>query len=48
LVQRAAVTLHVRGKPDPAGNYHLTACLYYPEGPSADPISFDFTIPDAE
>lgn len=41
-------TLHVRGKEDPAGSYHLTACLYYPDGPSADPVAFDFTIPDAE
>jgi hypothetical protein len=38
-------TLHVRGKSDPAGNYHLETRLYYPDGPSAEPVSFDFTIP---
>ncbi len=40
-------TLHVRGKPDPAGDYHLEARLYYPDGPEAAPVLFDFTIPAA-
>ena len=41
-------TLHVRGRQDPAGSYHLEARLYYPEGPEMEPVSFDFTIPAAE
>lgn len=41
-------TLHVRGKPDPAGSYRLTASLYYPEGPTAEPVTFDFSIPSAD
>ena len=41
-------TLHVRGKPDPAGDYRLEARLYYPNGPAAEPVSLEFTIPAAE
>lgn len=41
-------TLHIRGKADPAGSYHLEACLYYPDGPAAEPVSFEFTIPTTE
>jgi hypothetical protein len=41
-------TLHVRGKTDPAGGYRLEARLYYPDGPAADPVSNEFTIPAAE
>ena len=42
------ITLHVRGKADPAGSYHLEANLYYPDGPVAEPVSLEFTIPAAE
>jgi hypothetical protein len=45
---RLEFTLHIRGKADPAGSYHLKACLYYPDGPAAEPVSFDFTIPAAQ
>ncbi len=41
-------TLHVRGKADPAGGYRLEARLYYPDGPAAEPVSFEFEIPAAE
>jgi len=41
-------TLHVRGKTDPAGDYRLEARLYYPDGPAAEPVSIEFTIPAAE
>jgi hypothetical protein len=41
-------TLHVRGKADPAGGYRLEARLYYPDGPAAEPVSIEFTIPAAE
>jgi hypothetical protein len=41
-------TLHVRGKADPAGGYRLEARLYYPEGPAAEPVNIEFTIPAAE
>jgi len=41
-------TLHVRGKADPAGSYHLEANLYYPDGPAAEPISLAFSIPAEE
>ena len=41
-------TLHVRGKTDPAGGYRLEARLYYPDGPAAEPVSIEFTIPSAE
>jgi hypothetical protein len=41
-------TLHVRGKTDPAGGYRLEARLYYPDGPAAEPVSFEFEILTAE
>ena len=41
-------TLHVRGKTDPAGDYRLEARLYYPDGPAAELVSIEFTIPAAE
>ena len=41
-------TLHVRGKADPAGGYRLEARLYYPDGPAAEPVNIEFTIPTAE
>ncbi|RJP55475.1 MAG: hypothetical protein C4583_00500 [Anaerolineaceae bacterium] len=41
-------TLHIRGKADPAGAYRLEARLYYPEGPAAEPVSYEFEIPKAE
>ncbi|MCE7904298.1 MAG: hypothetical protein DYG87_00700 [Anaerolineae bacterium CFX3] len=41
-------TLHIRGKADPAGGYRLEARLYYPDGPAAEPVSFEFEIPKAE
>jgi hypothetical protein len=41
-------TLHIRGKADPAGGYRLEARLYYPDGPAAEPVSFEFEIPTAE
>lgn len=41
-------TLHIRGKADLAGAYHLEARLYYPEGPAAEPVSFEFDISSAQ
>lgn len=41
-------TLHIRGKANPAGAYRLEARLYYPEGPAAQPVIFEFEIPSAE
>lgn len=41
-------TLHIRGKADPAGAYRLEARLYYPDGPAAEPVSFEFEIPIPE
>ena len=41
-------TLHVRGKADPSGGYRLEARLYYLDGPAAEPVSIEFSIPAAE
>jgi hypothetical protein len=41
-------TLHIRGKADPAGGYHLEARLYYPDGPTNEPVTFEFEIPAEE
>lgn len=38
-------TLHIRGKEDTAGNYRLEARLYYPDGPTAEPVNIEFAIP---
>ena len=48
MIWKLEFTLHIRGKADPAGGYHLEARLYYPDGPAAEPVSFEFTIPFAE
>lgn len=42
-------TMHLRGKPDPAGDYTLTADLYYESRnpPQAHRV-IDFTVPEAE
>lgn len=41
-------TMHLRLKADPAGEYSLEARLYFPDGPHAEPVRYDFTIPPAE
>lgn len=48
LTWKLEFTLHVRGKPDPAGGYRLEARLYYPDGPAPEPVNFEFEIPPAE
>jgi hypothetical protein len=48
MIWKLEFTLHVRGKADPAGGYRLEARLYYPEGPTAEPVQFEFEIPPAE
>ena len=40
-------TMHLRSGADPAGDYSLEARLYYPDGPEAAPVRYDFTIPPA-
>lgn len=41
-------TMHLRGKADPAGAYTLEARLYFPDGPQAEPVRYEFNIPSAE
>lgn len=41
-------TLHIRGKADTLGRYRLEARLYYPDGPSAEPVNIEFPISSAE
>lgn len=48
MTWKLELTLHIRGKADPAGGYRLEARLYYPEGPAAEPVSLEFAIPTAE
>lgn len=48
MTWKLELTLHIRGKTDPAGAYRLEARLYYPEGPAAEPVNIEFTIPTAE
>lgn len=48
MIWKLEFTLHMRGKADPAGGYRIEARLYYPDGPAAEPVSHEFTIPAAE
>ena len=48
LTWKLEFTLHIRGRADLAGAYRLEARLYYPDGPAAEPVSFEFEIPKAE
>ncbi len=41
-------TMHLRLKADPSGDYILEARLYFPDGPEAPLVRYDFTIPAAE
>ena len=41
---RLEFTLHIRGRENVAGNYRLEARLYYPDGPSAEPVNYEFEI----
>lgn len=38
-------TLHIRRSGETAGDYLLTAHLFYPEGPRAEPLTQRFEIP---
>ena len=42
-------TMHIRGLDDPAGNYKLTAILFYEnKNPPQDQKTVDFVVPQAE
>lgn len=42
-------TMHLRGQDDPAGEYTLTAEVYYEtRNPPQDSLTVEFTVPEAE
>lgn len=45
LTWRLEFTIHIRGRENVAGKYRLEARLYYPDGPNAEPVSYEFEIP---
>ena len=41
-------TLHIRGRETVVGAYRLEARLYYPDGPAAEPVNYEFEITPEE
>ena len=48
LTWKLEFTLHIRGRETVVGAYRLEARLYYPDGPAAEPVNYEFEITPEE